>query len=145
MDCPSRRGGFTLVELAVVCAILAVLVGATTPLYTSVLAHARAAEAHSTAHAIAHAEQRYFRDNGQFLACGEAGAPPVSPEPFPAAECWGRLGVTVSGTVRYRYSVALDGSSFVVLAEGDLDGDGQRSRFELPGRTLQMRVVDELE
>jgi prepilin-type N-terminal cleavage/methylation domain-containing protein len=140
------RRGFTLVELAFVVAVIGVLVAATVPTYQALVARARADEARSMLHAIADAELRHFRDQGRFLACEPKGAVPKGAAPFPNNEpCWKALGIVVAAPVRYRYSAALDADSFNVTAEGDLDGDGQPSRFTLKGRTFAIDVQDELE
>ncbi|GDX83581.1 hypothetical protein LBMAG42_53920 [Deltaproteobacteria bacterium] len=139
------RSAFTLVELAFVMAILAVLVAAAVPSYQSVLRHAQVAEAYTMVQGIAHAEKRIFRDQGRFLPCGEPGQPPARTAPFSDDPCWRELGFSVSGDVRYHYWVESAGDEFRVFAVGDLDHDGKLSRLELSGLTLAVRVEDELE
>ncbi len=138
--------GFNLVEVAFVLAILATIVTVTVPTYDHLLRRTHAAEADATVHAIAQAELRHFRDRGGFLACPAAGDIPTSPVPFPAdTSCWRALGIAPEGLVRYRYGVELTDDSYVVTAEGDLDGDGVPSRFVLTGHDLALTVTDETE
>jgi len=141
-----RRGGFTLIELCYVIAVIAILTSITVPSYGAIVKRARVQEAHATVTAIAHAELRHLRDRGSFVACGPSSeVVPVAPEPFPADDaCWRALGIHPEGLVRYRYAVSLDGDGFLVTAEGDLDGDGTPSRFSL-GTDLVLHIVDELE
>ncbi len=140
------RRGYTLIELSFVLAILAALTAATVPTYELIMRRARAAEPRGVVQAIAHAELRHFRDRGGYLACEATGDLPTTPVPFPnAVPCWRELGVQMTGDVRYRYEVRLDGDSYVVTAEGDLDQDGVIARFTLSGRDLALSIEDELE
>ncbi len=107
----------TLIELSFVLAILALLSAATVPAYNVIMRRARAAEPRGLVEAIAHAELRHFRDRGGYLECAPAGELPTAPVAFPNAEsCWRSLGVQMTGDVRYRYGVRLDGDSVVVTA-----------------------------
>lgn len=139
------RRGFTLVELAFVIAIIALLTAITVPTTYTLVMRARAEEARMTLHAIAHAELQYRRDHGEFLECTSGGTVPTSPSDFSTNECWKQLGIQPEGRVRYRYIASKDGPSFKLLAEGDLDGDNVTSRFVLDGRTMEITVEQELE
>jgi prepilin-type N-terminal cleavage/methylation domain-containing protein len=140
------RRGFTIIELSFVLAVMAILVGLTVPTYQFLVHRARADEARTTVHAIAHAELQYHRDHRRYLPCEDGAAIPRGPARFPNDKaCWEQLGIRLDGPVRYRYQVKQDGDSFTVLAEGDLDGDGRSSLFSLAGRDLQLTVKDELE
>lgn len=141
----SRRA-FTILELCAVVAVIAVITAAAVPVYDVLVRRARADEARTVLHAIAHAELRHFRDRGGFLACAPGGEVPDGPGSFPSDEpCWRELGIQLSGDVRYRYGVTLQDGSFLVTAEGDLDRDGQTSLFTLRGQDLSVDVRDELE
>jgi len=140
------RRGFTLLELSYVIAILAILAALTVPAFDTLLRRARTDEARTNVHAISWAELQYFRDHGTYLACAPTGAIPKVPEAFPTHDpCWKALRLGLAGDVRYRYGVSLDGDSFQVVAEGDLDRDGQTSRFVLHGRDDRLDIQDELE
>src|SRR3954470_8147554 len=99
-----RRRGFTVIELSTVLAVMAVLVALTVPEYRQLVLRAQTEEARTTLSAIAHAELRYHRDHGQFLACGEAAAAPKRGTVFPAElPCWKALGISLGANVRYAY------------------------------------------
>ena len=139
---PGSERGFTLIELAFVLTIIAALAAVTVPAYEIVLRRAEAAEADAMLHGIAQAQLRYWRDHGEYLACPAEGPIPIEPVAFDADRpCWKALGVQADGPVRYRYGVDLADGSYTVVAEGDLDGDGYTSRFEVSGRTLRVTLT----
>lgn len=139
------RRGFTLIELAFVVAVIAILTAVTVPIAFTVVQRARVEEARATLHLIAHAQLQHRRDQGAYLPCAAVGEVPKTPVPFATAECWEKLGVVPEGRVRYRYSVDVEGDAFTVVAEGDLDADGTASRLTLDGRTLDVAVQQEFE
>ena len=139
------RRGFTLIELAYVLAIIALLTAVTVPAYDAILRRARVTEAHAMVHAIAHAELRHLRDRGSYLACPATGELSDLPAPFPDEPCWRALGIRAEGEVRFRWGVELVDDSFVVTGQGDQDGDGELTTFRLDGRTFALQIEDELE
>ncbi len=140
------KRAFTILELCCVVAVIAIVTAMAVPLYDVLVRRARADEARTVLHAIAHAELRHYRDRGGYLECAPEGEIPDGPGAFPSdVPCWRELGVQVSGEVRYRYAVRLEDDSFVVTAEGDLDRDGLASLFTLHGRDLGLDIRDELE
>lgn len=152
MPCPplqrtsSRSGGFTILELSCVLAVIAALTALAVPAFDTLVRRAHVGEARTLVLAIAHAELRHHRDQGRYLACEPQGEIPVRSAPFPNDRpCWQALGIRLGNEVRYRYGVALQGDSFVVTAQGDLDRDGIPSRFTLHGIDLSLQVEAELE
>ena len=140
--------GFTLIELAFVLAIIGILIAMVVPGSNAFIARNRALEARTTLEAIVHAEHAYRRDHGRYLAC------PPSLEDTPRgiagtfdgeAPGWKELGLALDGEIRFRYEVQVDGDRFVAIATGDLDGDGQTSRYALDGSTFLYDVKDALE
>ena len=140
--------GFTLLELAFVLAIIAILAASVVPGSRAFIGRNRALEARTALEAIVHAEHAYRRDHGRYIAC-----PPSLAEPprgiagtFDAnAPGWKELGIELEGEIRYRYEVQVEGDRVIAIATGDLDGDGNVSRFTLDGSTLAFDVRDELE
>jgi general secretion pathway protein G len=70
-----RRNGFTLIELAVVLAIIAVLAGILTPLVTGYLEQARVARAQADLRTIADSIKLHQRDTGRYPIYKAGGYP----------------------------------------------------------------------
>ena len=145
-----KSKGFTLIELLLVVAVIGILVTLAVPGYQGIVYRSRAAEARMMLPAIANAELAYFRDHGKYLAAAYSTADGTVPRAATAFDVtrpgWKELGLRVDGPVRYRYSVSLASNGvFTAVANGDLDGDGKDSTFELHGETLSLTVQDELE
>jgi prepilin-type N-terminal cleavage/methylation domain-containing protein len=139
-----HRRGFTLLELTLVLSILGILIALAVPTYNGLVHRARATEARTLMDTIAHAELAYFRDNGKYLPCFSP-MPERGASTFADQLCWKALGIQVDGFVRYGYEVTVAGTSFTVVAQGDLNGDGKRSKLALDGATFKLEVEGELE
>ncbi len=140
------RRGLTILELSGVLAIIAIITAICVPVYDVIVRRARAGEAEAMLHAIAHAEQRHYRDHGAYLACDPEPELAANPGRFPSdAPCWRQLGIQLDGDVLYRYAVAMVDGTFEVTAVGDLDRDGLTSRFTLHGSDLEVEIEDGLE
>lgn len=63
---PGRDAGFTLIELMVVVAVLAILASIAYPLYTEQARKGRRVEGRDALLAIAQAEERYYTVNGAY-------------------------------------------------------------------------------
>ena len=137
------RRGFTLIELALVIAIIGLLTTMVVPAYDLLVRRARAAEVRSTLEAIADAELAHRRDTGSYLPCGSPG--PGLFELDPKAQCWSDLGIHFGAAPRFRYAVAADRGSFTALAVGDQDHDGKLARFRLEGAGLAFWSQDPFE
>lgn len=142
----SAARGFTLIELSTVLAVIGLLTVIAVPNYQYLVRRARAEEAHNFLEAIAHAQLAYFRTHGRFLACAPSSDAPhrITGEFDDTRPGWRALGISGS-SVHYRYWVELEGNSFVVFAEGDLDGDGVRSTYRFDGATFTVSSENPLE
>ena len=89
---PSR--GFSLTELLVALAILALLAAAATPLWTGQLERARRLDATEALLRVAVLQERFFFENGRYARADELAVPPPA-------------GLGVAGTERGYYELRL--------------------------------------
>lgn len=107
--------GFSLTELLVTLAILALLAAAATPLWIKQLERARRLDATDALVRVAVLQERFHFENGRYARAGELAAPPPA-------------GLGVAGTERGYYQLHLrarEGASsdgFAVEAVADLEG-----------------------
>lgn len=114
--------GFSLTELLVALAILALLAAAATPLWVRQIERARRLDATDALMRVAVLQERFYFENGRYARAGELGAPPPA-------------GLGVAGTERGYYQLRLRApegglsGGFAVEAiaapEGPQAGDGQ--------------------
>jgi type IV pilus assembly protein PilA len=124
-----KHNGFSLIELMVVIAIMALLAMIAVPNFNRFLAKAKRAEAYMNLSSLYAAEKAYFAEHGTYsdVLMGENGIG-WKPEGktyysygFVGAEgrnnFVGKLGAQLQGS-------RADKSGFVAVAAGDIDGDG---------------------
>lgn len=142
-----RPRGFTLLELATVIAILAIVSTATMTGYSGYIHRAYAQQAVLHVHTLAGLLSGM---PGGPVAC--APSPPAVPRGKPAdwvsSEGFRTLRFAPGDRTRFQYEVAVpgpDGAAFAVRARGDLDGDGEASLYELVADVPGLRVTEGLE
>ena len=119
----TREEGFSLVELMVVVAIIAILAAVAMPAYFNHMMRSRQSRAINELMAIQAAEERYFVENGTYA--NEIG---LLPEYASAGTSPGAFYNAPGGIYRYRITPL-----GTIRAEGDLDGDGNFGDvWELP-------------
>lgn len=101
----SRNGGFTLIEMMIVVAIVGILAAIAYPSYQEYVRRGNRAEARATMMDIAQMQERYFSSNNAYLTI------PAAPAAPPAG--WKNWSGS-SGAVKYNLSVA------VVAADGSV-------------------------
>jgi prepilin-type N-terminal cleavage/methylation domain-containing protein len=130
---PRQTSGFTLIELAIVVAIIGILASAAITYFQEQQMRSKRAEAMTNVAAIAKMVKGYFGESGRYpetlLYWPAAGFTPnpVQWDPALVTE-FSVFGYRAEGAVRYRYDVAASGSCgcpdcFTVAAIADLDGD----------------------
>ncbi|OGW51466.1 MAG: hypothetical protein A2Z50_03510 [Nitrospirae bacterium RBG_19FT_COMBO_42_15] len=135
-----REKGFTLIELMVVVAILAILAAVAIPVYMNYVYRARMAEATTNISGIRTLQESLFAENNIYSfpggvapnnCCAQApgGAPTSATRPWVAANLlsWNPLGFAPTGSATfYTYAVnsaSAGATSLTIGAQGDLDAD----------------------
>jgi type IV pilus assembly protein PilA len=133
--------GFTLIELMIVVAIVAILAAVAIPNYLKFQMRAKTSEAKSNLGAIRTGETAYWGENDIYLACisNPAGAVTSARQVWNAANVdFIELGFEPEGDVYYAYEVdlvdaanAADTTQFLAMATGDLDDDANSSTYSI--------------
>jgi len=140
-----RQGGFTLVELMIVVAIIGILVMVAIPSFLKMRERAKVAEAKANLGAIRITEEAYFSEYNRFVG-NQAYTPDRTSNP-PGRFAWvpdtrfSILGYAPDGKVFFSYGLAgVDApvDNFTAQATSDLDGDGAYSVWHLTGGDKEM-------
>lgn len=130
-----KERGFSLVELMIVVAIIAILAAIAIPSFMRFAMRSKTAEATGNLSAIRTAQESYKAENDVYLVCAAtpagwaAGAGASTPLTWVTGTSFETIGFEPDGSVRYQYAVAAGSvnpiaTSFSATATGDLDEDG---------------------
>jgi prepilin-type N-terminal cleavage/methylation domain-containing protein len=162
-----QSGGFTLIELMVVVAIMGLLSAVAMPAFTRLVNRSKTAEVAGNLDSMFKSAAAYYTSErsgqGQVSTTSghctvEDGGPvPLLPhnykQDFPLDPTFRSLGFHVADLVYYSYGLASDSglsrcdhsasevSVYTFYANGDLDGDGILSTFELAAGTSDSNVL----
>jgi type IV pilus assembly protein PilA len=131
-----RKKGFTLIEMMIVIAIIALLATIAIPNYINFQKRAKTAEAKANLGSIRTTEEAYKAEHDVYRTA------PANPGSIPSATTaawttgdadWEAIGFEPKGDVRYQYQITSTDTSanFTATAKGDLDGDSTYSTFTI--------------
>ena len=126
----TRKGGFTLIELMIVVAIIGILAAIAIPNFLRFQLKAKSSEGKTNLAAIRTAEQSYYSEFGVFVS---ANASPANPPQNVKTDFvnvdglnngFDRLGWSPEGQVYFNYGVAIPANGYTAAAGADIDADG---------------------
>ena len=131
-----KSEGFSLVELMIVVAIMAILAAIAIPTYLNFQMKARESEGRVNLAAVKTCEESYKAEHDEYMDCNVAPREDANltalPEPWVDSAQGGftAIGFNPSGSVRFNYLVEATGSTeFKGTANAALKGDGVDSTF----------------
>jgi len=130
----NRKGGFTLIELMIVVAIIGILAAIAIPNFLRFQLKAKTSEGKTNLAAIRTAEESYYSEYGSYISA-DASPPTIANNTKTsfshaiAGKGFDIIGWTPEGSVYFQYGVGLAGatpvgSQFYASAAADIDANG---------------------
>ena len=123
-----RKGGFTLIELMIVVAIIGILAAIAIPNFLRFQLKAKSSEGKTNLAAIRTAEQSYYSEYGRYVSStglSPTNYPGSSKTGFVATTGFTTLGWSPEGQVYFNYGVGSDalGTGFLATAMADINAN----------------------
>jgi type IV pilus assembly protein PilA len=128
----NRKGGFTLIELMIVVAIIGILAAIAIPNFLRFQLKAKSSEGKTNLAAIRTAEESYYSEFGIYVSADAVPANPGQNQKIlfdntPVNGLQGgfnQVGWSPEGYVFFNYAVAVSPNAFTASASADIDADG---------------------
>jgi type IV pilus assembly protein PilA len=129
-----RRGGFTLIELMIVVAIIGILAAIAIPNFLRFQLKAKSSEGKTNLAAIRTAEESYFAEYGVYISSDPS--PPAIDDNqktvfshATAGAGFDRVGWEPEGMVYFNYSVSISGNAYTAAAVANIDAEGNNQHW----------------
>jgi type IV pilus assembly protein PilA len=125
-----RRGGFTLIEVMIVVAIIGILAAIAITNFLKFQLKAKTSEGKTNLAAIRTAEESLFADSGNYVSANASPAAAGMNVKVAFVNVDGtdqgfdRMGWAPEGRVYFNYGVTVSGAAFTAAAGADIDADG---------------------
>jgi type IV pilus assembly protein PilA len=123
----TRRGGFTLIELMIVVAIIGILAAIAIPNFLKFQLRSKTGEAKTNLAALRTAEEGYFAEYGVYVQADDypgAGTVTGAKQEWLPTDGFNTVGWGPEGEVYFSYAAEIIGGAYGLGAVGDLDSDG---------------------
>lgn len=124
-----KNTGFTLIEIMIVVAIVAILAAIALPAYQDSITKGRRTDAASALQGLAQAMERYYTEKGTYVgAAGTGGVPTIFPSKSPIDGSATYYNLTISAATANTYTLS-------ATATGAQAGDGNLTLSSTGART----------